>query len=265
MNKWKKAIRARYFWSFILLISGLLLIAVQELISVISLKNIVTNIGTSFVSSAITIFLIKFDILDLIQNNSMEKFGILGLADGRDSIFKNDDIQNIKARNWEDFFRCSSDKTIDIVGISMYSFLITKGILPILFELSSTYSIRIIFADPVSQEVAYQSIEEGKPGKLQDNIKWISSKILSECQNENIKVYFSKTLPKAFIVRSGNKMIITPYLLSGPFDEPTIVACDKGFTQNAYYNTYLKYIEKVIDSSREVQLSEVSVESSVGI
>lgn len=258
MNKWKKAIRTRYYWSAILLIMGLLLIVVQELISIETIKTIITCVGTSFVSAAITIFLIKFDILDLIQNNSMEKFGIVNITGGRDFVFENGDIQGIKARNWEEFLRGSSDKTIDIVGISMYSFLITKGILSILYELSDLYNIRIIFANPTSQEVAYQSIEEGKPGKLEEHINWISLKILSECKNEHIKVFFSKTMPKAFIVRSGNKMVITPYLLNGPFEEPTIIASDNGFARNPYYDTYNKYISKVINSSYEISLEKVT-------
>ena len=255
MSKWGKAIRARYYWSVILLIMGLLLIAVQEAIDVETLKNIITCVGTSLISAAITIYLIKFDILDLIQNNAMEKFGIVDIVDGRDYIFSNSDIYNIKARSWDEFLRGSSDKTIDIVGISMYSFLVTKGILPILYELSDSYNIRIIFANPSSPEVAYQSSEEGKPGKLQENINWISSKILSECKSGKIKVYYSKTLPKAFIVRSGNKMIITSYLLNGPFEEPTIVASDKGFARKSYFDTYTNYIGKVLDSSLEVSLS----------
>lgn len=263
MSKWGKAIRARYYWSVILLIMGLLLIVVQEFIAVEPLKNIITCVGTSLISAAITIFLIKFDILDLIQNNAMEKFGIVGIEDGRDYVFAHSDVQNIKARNWEEFLRGASDKTIDIVGISMYSFLITKGILPILYELSDSYNIRIIFANLSSQEVAYQSSEEGKPGKLQENINWLSSKILLECKSGKIRVFFSKTLPKTFIVRSGNKMIITPYLLNGPFEEPTIIASDKGFARNSYFDTYMNYIRKVLNSSQEVSLASAGTQSKV--
>ena len=259
MSIWSKAIRARYYWSVILLTIGLLLIVVQELITVAFFKSIITCVGTSFISAAITIFLIKIDILDSIHNYTMDKYGIINIVDGRDYVFANSDIQNIKARNWEEFLRGASDKTIDIVGISMYSFLFTKEILPILYELSDSNNIRIIFANPSSQEVAYQSSEEGKPGKLQDNIRWLSSKILSECQNGKIRVYFSKTLPKAFIVRSGNKMIITPYLLNGPFQEPTIIACDKSFARNSYFNTYSNYISEVLNSSIEVTLASADV------
>lgn len=253
MNKWMKAIRTRYYWSIILGILGILLIVVHILIPFESIKSIITCVGTSFMSAAITIFLVKFDIMDLIQNNIMEKYGIIDIAHGRDAVFVNGEIEKIKTDSWEDFLRNSSDNTVDIVGISMYSFLITKDILRILYELSDNFVIRIVFANPSSQEVAYQSSEEGKPGKLQENIKWISEKILVECKNNNIHIFYSKTMPRAFIVRSGNKMIITPYLLDGPFKEPTIIAGDRGFVENSYYDTYMRYIEKIICSAEKLK------------
>jgi len=251
LNKWKKAIRTRYYWSIILGILGILLIIVHILIPFESIKSIITCVGTSFMSAAITIFLVKFDIMDLIQNNIMEKYGIIDIVHGRDAVFVNDEIEKIKTNSWEDFLRNSSDNTVDIVGISMYSFLITKDILHILYELSENFVIRIVFANPSSQEVAYQSLEEEKPDKLQENIKWISEKILAECKN--IHIFYSKTMPRAFIVRSGNKMIITPYLLDGPFKEPTIIASDQGFVENSYYDTYKRYIEKIISSAEKLK------------
>lgn len=132
----------------------------------------------------------------------------------------------------------------------MYSFLITKKILPVIYELSENYTIRVIFANPSSSEVYFQSEEENKPNKLKENIIWLSKKIIDEDKTHRIKVYYSKTLPKAFIVRSGSKMIITPYLLNGPFEEPTIMASDTGYAANTYYRTYKNYIEKIVDSAK---------------
>lgn len=236
MNKWKWALRAKRYWIAVLLILGISIVIIQNWIDIDSLKSILVCVGTSLISSAITIFLIKFDIMDMMQNNCLEEFGIIGILNGRDYIFKNsNEMSWMKENCWEEFLRQSSDKTIDIVGISMYSFLITKKILPVIYELSENYTIRVIFANPSSSEVYFQSEEENKPNKLKENIIWLSKKIIDEDKTHRIKVYYSKTLPKAFIVRSGSKMIITPYLLNGPFEEPTIMASDTGYAANTYY------------------------------
>ena len=249
MNKWKWALKAKRYWVIVLLILGIGIIIIQNMISVDNIKNILTCVGTSLISASITIFLIKFDIMDMIQNSSMEKFGIIDICSGRDHVFDNDGVREMKAHNWEEFLRQSSDKTIDIVGISMYSFLVTKNILPIIYNIAKNYTVRVVFADPFSSEVRLQSEEENKPNKLKENIEWLSKKIIDEDKTHCIEVYYSKTLPKAFIVRSGSKMIITPYLLKGPFEEPTIMASNTGYAENTYYETYINYIEKIIETA----------------
>ncbi len=249
MNKWKWALKAKRYWVVMLLILGIGIIIIQNMISVDYIKNILTCVGTSLISASITIFLIKFDIMDMIQSSSMEKFGVIDICNGRDHIFENNDMRDLKAHNWEEFLRQSSDKTIDIIGISMYSFLVTKNILTVIYKIAKKYTIRIVFADPFSTEVRLQSEEENKPNKLKENIEWLSKKIIEEDKTQSIKVYYSKTLPKAFIVRSGSKMIITPYLLKGPFEEPTIVASNTGYADNTYYETYKNYIEKIIETA----------------
>lgn len=250
MGKWKRAFRTRYYWTAILAILGLLLILCHVLVKNTELKSIISCIGTSLISAGITMFLIRFDILDMVQNNCLEEYGVLSITNGRDHVFEKDVYNAIKAHDWESFLKKSTDNTIDIIGISMYSFLITKGVLPTLYELDDNYNIRIVFADPNSSEVKLQSIEENKEGKLKDNIEWLSKKIKSE--KPSINLFYSKTLPRAFIVRSGDKMVITPYLLKGPFEEPTILASNKGYANNTFFETYSNYINMLIRSAKKV-------------
>lgn len=89
MNKWKWALRAKRYWIAVLLILGISIVIIQNWIDIDSLKSILVCVGTSLISSAITIFLIKFDIMDMMQNNCLEEFGIIGILNGRDYIFKN--------------------------------------------------------------------------------------------------------------------------------------------------------------------------------
>ena len=48
-------------------------------------------------------------------------------------------------------------------------------------------------------------------------------------------------------------MIITSYLLRGPFKVPTIIANDRGSCDNMYYNTYREYICEIIDSAKRIK------------
>ena len=250
MEKWKRVFRTRYYWTAILAILGLLLILFHVIVKNDELRSIFSCIGTSLISAGITMFLIRFDILDMVQDNCLKEYGVLSIVSGRDHVFEKDIYNDIKARDWKNFLTKSTDNTIDIIGISMYSFLITKGVLYTLYELDDKYTIRIVFADPSSSEVKLQSIEEKKEGKLKDNIEWLSKKIKRE--KPSINLFYSKTLPRAFIVRSGDKMVITPYLLSGPFEEPTIIASNKGYANNTFFETYSNYISMLISSAKKL-------------
>lgn len=257
MNRWKQALKARFYWTSILCMLGLLFLIGANCISqqYKIIINIANGIGGSLISAGITIFLIKFDIMDALKTNSMDEFGVLDIVGGRDDVFSAGYDRNIDSSDWKGFMEKSSDKTIDIVGISMYSFFFPNNLISHIIMLAQKhYKIRIVFANPTSEEVSIQSEEEGKPGKLKENIEFLSRKILTESEGiKDIELYYSETLPKAFIVRSGNKMIITPYLLEGPFKVPTIIANDSGLCNNMYYNTYKNYICKVIDSATKIK------------
>ncbi|SKB99558.1 hypothetical protein SAMN06296386_112104 [Lachnospiraceae bacterium] len=254
MDKWRVANRARKYWTIILALVGVIGIISGQLISVDTLKNVVGCIGTSFISAAITIFLIKFDILDMLQNDKMDRFGIYDILEGRDDVF-NSGKEGRGVLSWEEFLERSSDYTIDIVGISLYSFLFTKNLIPVLKNLveDKNFKVRIVFANPHSSEVDFQSEEEHKKGKLEEHIIWLSEKIRKEINCSRLEVYYAKTMPRAFIVRSGDEMIITPYLLKGPFKEPTLWVKKSGYVKNTYYKTYRNYIDSMVGTSIPVQ------------
>lgn len=257
MKKLKFAFKYRIQLSIILFSIGVILVFLGIVCKdIYLLTDIFSCIGTSLVSASVTMFLVKYDIIDLFKQNNISGYGIIDIKSGRNALFQDDQINCINCRSWEEFLRKSSDKTIDIVGISMYSFLWTYELIDLLLELSSKkYTIRIIFANPNSTEVEFQSMEEKKPGKLSENISYTMkklTKLVKEKQANNIKIYSSLTLPRAFIVRSGGKMIITPYLLRGPFFEPTIIADQWCIEKQSYYNAYSRYIEDLIASSQKI-------------
>lgn len=252
MNKWKAVNKFRKYWTLILILLGVISIVVGQLITEEMTKGILNCIGTSLISAAITIFLIKFDIMDMMQADVMDRYGIRNIYNGRDDVLS---TNGNKMKSWTDFLKKSSDKTIDIVGISMYSFLFTNKLDQLIKELvDKEYKIRIIFANPESEEVRLQSIEENKEGKLKENIKWLSEKMRKEIVSSNLEIMYSATMPRAFIIRSGREMIVTPYLLNGPFKEPTIWSYANRSEDNTYYETYLEYINKLVQSAEILKL-----------
>ena len=128
-------------------------------------------------------------------------------------------------------------------------------IIPILKDLTDkNYKIRIVLANPKSNEVSYQTEEEHKPTPLDKHIIDMRDEILRKISGDNLEVYFSKTMPRAFVVRSGKEMIITPYLLNGPFKEPTLWVKNTGSAENTYYDTYKNYIDKLCASGERQKL-----------
>lgn len=258
MKKMKVVFRYSFQLTVILFVIGLLLLFLGIFWKdIYLLTTIFSCIGTSLISASVTMFLVKYDIMDLFKQNNISGYGIIGIKSGRNALFQDDETNCIKCRNWKDFLRKSSDKTIDVVGISMYSFLWSNELIGLLLELASKkYKIRIVFANPDSDEVKFQSKEEKKPGKLSENITYSTGEIVKLIHEnkveKNLEVYKSLTMPRAFIVRSGCKMIITPYLLRGPFSEPTIIADQWCSEEQSYYNAYSKYINDLIKSADKI-------------
>ena len=84
--------------------------------------------------------------------------------------------------------------------------------------------------------------------------KYYAGKIKSNDLPSNIlkntfSFRFSKSLPKAFIVRSGSYMIITPYQMQneGPSVAPTLVV--KEADPEGFYTQYQNYIERLKEMS----------------
>lgn len=258
MGRWKYAFKNRFQLTVILAAIGLIFLLIGIFFEGNNiLVSIFSCIGTSLISASVTIFLVKFDILDMFRKNNIDKYGIMEVKSGRNQLFVGEEKSSLNCKSWEEFLKKSSDKTIDIIGISMYSFLWSNRLIDLMLKLAEdNYIIRIVFANPDSEEVKFQSIEERKPGKLAENILYTSNKIIeliSQSQNgrlsANFSVYYSQTLPRAFIVRSGCRMIITPYLLRGPFYEPTIIADKWCAEEKSFYNAYMLYIDDLINSA----------------
>ncbi len=261
MNRWKYAFKTRFYWTIILVALGVIALLIKIRISDITISELVTCIGTSLISAGITIFLIKFDIMSELKNDYMDKYGIISIEGGRNEIFKDNTRREFNYVDWKEFLKKSSDKTIDIVGISMYSFFYPDDLIDFVINLAKKkYKIRIFFASPLSEELNLQSIEEEKEGKLKEHIEFLSKEFIGRILkhekkdkiNKYLTLYYCKTLPKAFIVRSGNKMCITPYLLKGPFKEPTIIAYNKNMGKSSYYEAYYEYIKKLNKSADRI-------------
>ena len=67
-----------------------------------------------------------------------------------------------------------------------------------------------------------------------------------------MKIYYSQSLPKAFVVRAGTQMIVTPYLLSGPFKMPTFIVNECG--DEKMFEFYKDYIDQIIKSGKQVNI-----------
>lgn len=262
MNKWKIAVKSRFQITIILFTIGLLICILHTFLKNDIIKDVLSCIGTSLISASITIFLVKYDIMDSIKSNNISNYGIIDIKDGRNGVFNSENVAGLKDKDWNGFLKSSSDKTIVIVGISMYSFFYPNKLIDYVIQLGKKgYTIKIIFANPESMEVELQSIEEGKEGKLKENIKFLSNEFKRRIDENNdidvknnLKIFYSKTLPRSFIVKSGDKMIITPYLLKGPFEEPTIIASQLCVKENSYYNAYNTYIQDLLKSAEEFEI-----------
>ena len=195
------------------------------------------------------------DFQELLDGNVDEvirtHYGIVDIKTGRNNLFDDDLRLVFDVTSWKEVFRKA--KEIDVVGVSMYGFFNPAGLTTeVLDQANIGKKINIIWANPYSQEVEYQSIAELKPGKIKDHIllcreifKTIFVDKPIEYQNrvsKNVRFYYSQTIPKAFIVRVDDMMFYTPYFLSGPYEEPiyTLKKCDD---IDSIYGRLNKYIE----------------------
>jgi len=240
--------------SGILLLLGIMLLIIS---SIWDWHSFIENIGLTLSVSGVTMFLYKTEILDIVKENKINKLSISGIDYGRDFFLKTQsDIDN--------FFTNNKTKIINICGISMYSFFNPNNLYVKLIEYASLdYKIKIIFANPESQELSYQEEVEEKPGFLKEHIKLsvqqFRKEIIKRGKEEkvfdNIEIYFSKTVPRVFIFGNSNKMVVTQYGLRGPFNSPTMLLTKAG--ENSLYYAYADYFNDLIENAiRKVELKE---------
>ena len=232
-------------------------------------------IASALISATVTIYMVKRDI---IENELMEKiqdYGIITFEDSYDRVFANEDAKiYLRAESWIDFWAKSENKYICISGISMEGFFSNNDIRRQLINLClvSGYEIDIILANPYSEEVIMQSIGEDKvietdirrkilntysilakdmkhiqaeyeTKKDRDEIYSRLKRKPEEIFKEKFHVRFSYIMPKALIMQSGIKMIVSPYMVDGSTRQPTLIVKDT--SDNSFYDSYIKYLDRI--------------------
>lgn len=241
--------------------------------------EILVMVASAFISAIVTIYMVKRDI---IENELMEKiqdYGIITFEDSYDKVFANEDARiHLRAESWNDFWMRSENKYICISGISMEGFFSNNKIRKQLMNLclAFDYEIDIILGNPYSEEVVMQAIGEEKVHKtdirkrilntysilskdmehIQEEyrIKKDSSEIYSKLRKEPQEIFkekfhirFSYIMPKALIMQSGARMIVSPYMVAGPSKQPTLIVKDA--TDNSFYDSYIRYLKQIKELS----------------
>ena len=201
------------------------------------------------------------ELIDGSKNELLHnRYGILQIVSGRNNIFTDNFELSNGAKSWSSLFEQSSD--IVIVGISMYGFFTPDGLEQKLVRLAAKgTNIKIIWADPYSDEVLLQSNAEHKSGKLKDHICLLHDIFESHINNlsgaekascrEHLRLLYSETLPKGWIVKADNLMFYTPYFLSGPYEEPVYII-SKGNNDNQFmFNRLINYIDELSKTCKE--------------
>ena len=174
--------------------------------------TIFANFGLAFLAAGVTTYLLKFDIDNYLSNDNIRNSGIEVITHGRNSM-----VESLGGIS-ELFFQ--PPKEIDIIGIAMYSFFEPNNLYDEIINLANDkYKIRIVFADPKSNELTYQEKVENKPGSLKYHIEYIveqfriRAKKINPTDNfkNNFIIGYSSLLPKSFIIRFGSRMMVSEY------------------------------------------------------
>ena len=243
----KKKITSR---SSILFLAGIIFIGIAD--NYFEWHNLFENIGLALVVSSISFFLYKFEIRDHIRNTRVEE-NIIDVSNGRDA-FLNDE------RAIKSFLNKNSSK-IDICGIAMWGLIEEKDLYDEIIDLAAHgVLIRIFFANPNSQELKIQEAIEEKVNVLTIHIGAIVDKFIIRINNHDLKekvisnlsLFHSKTLPRVFIVRNKDKLLVTLYGHKGPSKSPTLLL--KKGDQESLYNSYVKYLNNLEECSIKIDL-----------
>ncbi|MCG9770345.1 hypothetical protein L1D59_17265 [Pseudoalteromonas piscicida] len=211
-------------------------------------SSIIHNLGIALLSASVALYLSIKDIEKALRSKNFDDLGIKDFGPGYHSFINDGD-------SLERFFKSGGrSKELDIVGIAMNGFIDQNRILQRIEEKSKEgFKVRVIFADPTSDQVAVQSEIEGKGQRLvrdaQENIDDFVSRFgVGQAKNKNVCIFVSKSVPRYFILRSGGTMIVTSYLLDGPDESVSYVYESRGEGSNPY-EFYLDYINKLIACS----------------
>lgn len=241
-------------------------------------EEIVGMTLSALISTFIAIWLTRKDIMEDDFLEKKEKFGVIAFEEGYKKFIESGDSESyLHIHTWEEFLvKENRDKEIDIVGVALKGFFsdenssLPKKILMLCIK--EGYNVNVILANPYSEEVMIQSIGQYKDrsthiadrimGTRQIFISEISeldkqyehgniscSKKPSEIIKDKFRILFSNSMPKAFIVRAGIYMLITPYQMKpeGPSASPTMIV--KNANASAFYDQYLNYINRLKDMS----------------
>ena len=260
----------------------------EELLLNIFIETLVM-LASAIISAIVTIYMVKRDIIENELMDKIQNYGIITLEDSYDRVFTNEDAKiHLKAENWNDFWVKSENKYICISGISLEGFFLNGLIRRQLLELclEYNYEIDIILGNPFSEEVVIQAIGEDKVHSTDLRRRILNTYSLLEKDKEQIieeyekngydnkwhgssrdifkekfHIRFSYIMPKALVVQSGYKMIVSSYLLSGTSRQPTLILKDSG--DNSFYVYYSKYLQRIKELSCE--FDELLSETSTGI
>lgn len=232
-------------------------------------------VASALISAIVTIYMVKQDIIENELMDKIQDFGIITFEDAYDKAFANEDARiHLKAESWNDFWMKSENKYICISGISMEGFFSNNKIRKQLMKLCLVYDyeIDIILANPYSEEIIMQAIgeekvhttdirrrilntysilsshmkqlqEEYKISKDDDDLFSKLDKEPCEVFREKFHIRFSYIMPKALIMQSGSRMIVSPYMLAGPNKQPTLIVKDAA--DSSFYDSYSKYLNQI--------------------
>lgn len=233
---------------------------------------------SALISTFVAIWLTRNDILedDFVQKK--DKFGLIAIESGYKKFFSSEDcFAYLKIQTWEDFLcKYNKDKVINIIGIALNGFFTDERISLVskilMLCINENFKVSILVGNPYSEEIKIQSIGQQKvterhiaesvmntystfmkaiedlDNKYQKG-KLKCSEIPSKILKNSFSFCFSQSLPKAFIVRAGSYMIITPYQMQneGPSVAPTMVVKDAD--ADGFFTQYLHYIQRLMELS----------------
>lgn len=233
---------------------------------------------SALLSTFLAIWLTRNDILEDDFVRKKDKFGLIAIESGYKKFFSNEDcFAYLKIQSWEDFFcKYNSEKEINIIGIALNGFFADERISLVskilMLCINENFKVSILVGNPYSEEIKIQSkgqqkVTESHIAESAMNTYFTFMKAIENLDNDYQKgklkcselpskflknffsFSFSQNLPKAFIVRSGSYMIITPYQMQneGPSVAPTIVVKDAD--ADGFFAQYIHYIKRLMELS----------------